>query len=122
MHLMFYLIQRKPTFQLKKSVIQLKNDFNHLLILVTLASKSLIAHIVVFAIMIPFLIKENSSKLPENAAIIDVFNKQDKLDFPVNYLDLAGCLIPKEQHIHASPNGRRYILRLTEHASAQILD
>ena len=58
---------------------------------------------------IPCLIKENSRKLPENATIIDVLNKWDKLDFPVNYLDLAGCLIPNAQNIHAGPNGRRYI-------------
>ena len=65
--------------------------------------------------IIPCFIKENSSKLPENATIIDVLSKWDKLDFPVNYLNLAGCLIPNEQHIHAGPNGRRYILRPTEH-------
>ena len=70
--------------------------------------------------IIPCLIKENSSKLPENATIIDMLNKWDKLDFPVNYLDLAGCLIPNEQHIHAGPNGRRYILRPTEHVSAHL--
>ena len=70
--------------------------------------------------IIPCLIKENSGKLPENATIIDVLNKWDKLDFPVNYLDLAGCLIPNEQHIHVGPNGRRYILRPTEHVSAHL--
>ena len=71
--------------------------------------------------IIPCLIKENSRKLPENATIIDMLNKWDKLDFPVNYLDLAGCLIPNEQHIHTGPNGRRYILRPTERCTSAIV-
>ena len=58
--------------------------------------------------IIPCLIKENSSKLQKNATIIDVLNKWDKSDFLINYLDLAGCLIPNEQHIHAGPNGRPF--------------
>lgn len=56
------------------------------MILVFLASKSLYYS----------AIKENSNKLPENATLIDALNKWDKSDFPVNYLDQTGCLIPDE--------------------------
>ena len=48
--------------------------------------------------------------------ISDLIENWDVLDISSDLLDIAGCLIPDESHIHAALNGRRFILRPTEHA------
>ena len=118
MHLLFYLKTnlsiKEKDYSVEKMTLSI-SDFGNLGI-----KKFSYIYCRVCNDIIPFLIKENSSKLPENATIIDVLNKWDKLDFPVNYLGLASCFIPNEQYIHAGRNDRHYILRPTEHVSAHL--
>ena len=33
-------------------------------------------------------------------------------------IDLCGCLLPKELHVKAGPNARRFLVRPSEHANA----
>ena len=66
---------------------------------------------------IPSLLSKYKNKLPDNPKINDLIDNWDILDISPELLDIAGCIIPDMEHINAAPNGRRYILRPTEHAT-----
>ena len=67
--------------------------------------------------ILPSLLHTHRGKLRANATIKDLLGKWDILDIQLSYLDMAGCLIPHEGHVHARPNARRFIERPTEHTS-----
>ena len=67
---------------------------------------------------LPELLKKYSDKLPDRPNITHLIENWDILEIPADLLDIAGCMIPDESHIHAAPNGRRFILRPTEHATS----
>ena len=44
----------------------------------------------------------------------------DNLGLSTDTLDLAGCILPDQSHVHAAPNGCRFTLRPTEHAAIHV--
>ena len=44
----------------------------------------------------------------------------DDLGLSTDTLDSAQCILPDQSHVHAAPNGFRFILRLTEHAAIHV--
>lgn len=68
----------------------------------------------------PALLKKYKDKLPNNPKTSDVLEAWDNLNLSPDLLDLAGCIIPDEPKIHAAPNGRRFILRPTEHSANHV--
>ena len=61
------------------------------------------------------VLEKYKDKLPEHAKVNDLIDQWDILDVADNLLDLAGCFIPDDKNAYAAPNGRRFILRPTEH-------
>ena len=66
---------------------------------------------------IPAVLEKYKDKLREQPKINDLIDQWDILGVSDNLLDLAGCLIPDDKTVHAAPNGRRFILRPTEHSA-----
>ena len=66
---------------------------------------------------IPVVLEKYKDKLPEYAKVNDLIDQWDILGVVDNLLDLAGCFISDDKNVHAAPNGRRFILRPTEHSA-----
>ena len=66
---------------------------------------------------IPVVLEKCKDKLPEHAKVNDLIDQWSILDVADNLLDLAGSFIPEDKNVHAAPNGRRFILRPTEHSA-----
>ena len=66
---------------------------------------------------IPVILEKYKDKLPEHAKVNDLIDQWDILGVADNLLDLAGCFIPDDKNVHGAPNGRRFILRPTEHSA-----
>ena len=65
--------------------------------------------------IIPHLLHQYRSALPQNPTHVDLINNWDRLKVKSSLMDLAGCFIPLEEHVNAGPNGRRFIVRPCEH-------
>ena len=50
-------------------------------------------------------------KFDPSSTITDVIDKWDKKKITTTYLDIAGCFLPREEHVYAGPNSRRFIKR-----------
>ena len=59
--------------------------------------------------ILPSLLHTHRGKLPANATIKNLLGRWDILNIQPSYLDMAGCLIPHEGHVHAGANARRFI-------------
>ena len=69
---------------------------------------------------LPIFLDKYKNKLPNNPKTNDLIEAWDNLGLSTNTLDLAGCILPDQSHAHATPNGRRFILRPTEHAAIHV--
>ena len=69
---------------------------------------------------LPELLRKYKHKLPDQPKVSDLMENWDLLDISIDLIDIAGCLIPDEKHLHAAPNGRRFIIRPTEHAAFHV--
>lgn len=52
---------------------------------------------------------ECKNRLPDNPEINDLIEARDNLGLSTDTIDLHGCILPDQSHIHVSPNGRRFI-------------
>ena len=68
--------------------------------------------------ILPTFINQYKDKLPANPKIDDIISNWDNLKPKENMIDLCGCLLPKESHVKAGPNARRFLVRPSEHANA----
>lgn len=64
----------------------------------------------------PLFLDKCKDKLPNNPKINDLIKAWDNLGLSTDFLDLAGCILSDQSHVHVSPNGRR----LTEHAAIHV--
>ena len=67
---------------------------------------------------VPALLEKCKEKLLENPKINNLIDNWNILNISSDLLDLSGCFIQDERHVNAAPNGRRSILRPTEHAAS----
>ena len=69
--------------------------------------------------VVPQLIEKyvKSNKLRKEATIADLIDNFDKIGMTADTSDVVGCFIPLEESVMAGPNGRRFIIRPTEHVS-----
>ena len=51
----------------------------------------------------------------ESTSLTELIDNWDAKKINMKYLDMAGCFFPWEKHVHAGPNGRRFIARPEQH-------
>ena len=54
-------------------------------------------------------------KFNKSTFVTDIIGSWDTKKISMKYLDMAGCFFPWEKHVHAGPNGQRFIVRPTLH-------
>ena len=54
-------------------------------------------------------------KFNKSTFVTDITGSWDTKKISMKYLDTAGCFFPWEKHVHAGPNGQRFIVRPTLH-------
>ena len=79
-------------------------------------------HFVSTGFMNGFVLKYKAF-LPTNPTISDIMDNWDKViakhPGEMKHIDVLGCILPHQQHVHASPNERNFIVRPAEHASSK---
>ena len=71
--------------------------------------------------ILPDLLSQYKDKLPDSPKIENLLEEWDKLKISNTFIDVCGCILPKEAHVKATPNGRRFIVRPAEHANTNHL-
>ena len=70
-----------------------------------------------------YFVTKYKALLPEDPKLADIMDNWDKIiakhSGEMKHIDIFGCILPHQTHIFASPNERKFITCLVEHANSK---